>query len=375
MSEDQQKQNGETESEVVVTSPVEEAAIDVPEKVTPSQQKKARSVSTGMSFVNKFILLIVALISIAALGTNYVLWEQLGKNSESVDGKIESRVKHQIELISQTQNKQFELMDIAIRKNRSDSQQFLNLLQTMQVQLEQQAKSDIKLIHAESVLRLAKNQYEILHDRDTTMMALKLASDLLGEFSQPQIAVIRNLVLTELQSIKNMSVPNLSAELIKLELLINDSSQLQLITAIAEEAVDSDKLARKENKKKTWSETFKGILKSLQPLVTVRRHQGATVAMLSIEEEKLVRTILKSRYEYIRQAMLHRNDVLLKNSVSAAQQWIKRYFDAEKTSVKDALEQLEQISNIKMQVDYPPVGYALQQLVKYRSQEKSQDTP
>jgi len=343
-----------------------------PENVTIEDEGKASVVKASISY--KIILLIVTLLSVAAVAASYMLWMQIEKNSNNLSGQINSHLEKNLQAAAETQRRQIEKTNLVVEQNRQSNLHLLQLLQSMQKELEERSRGDVKLIQAESILRLAKSQYEILHDRETTIAALKLAANLLNDFSDQKIIVIRNLILTEAKSVEDLVVQDITAELINLDLLIQTAADLPLKTAVPEKEKESEGVGSAETKK-TLGDKLKGMLKALQPLVTVRRNKGANIAMLSVEEEKLVRIILKSRYEQIRQAMLRKDTAMLKTGINITQTWLKQYFNTDNDAVKKALIKIADWNEIALDVKYPPVGYALQQLSKFRTQGEVTKTP
>jgi len=322
----------------------------------------------------KIILLIVTILSIAAMVASYVLWMQIKKDSNSLSGQINSHLEKRLQTVAEAQRRQIKKTNFSVEQNRQSNQHLLQLLQSMQKELEERSRGDVKLIQAESILRLAKSQYEILHDRKTTIAALNLAANLLEDFSDQKITVIRNLILIEAKSVEDLVVQDITAELINLDLLIKTAANLPLKTAVPEKEVEPKGVDSAESNE-TLGDKFKGMLKALQPLVTVRRNKGANIAMLSVEEEKLVRIILKSRYEQIRQAMLRKDTAMLKTGINITQAWLKQYFNTDDDVVKKALIKLVAWNDLTLNVTHPPVGYALQQLSKFRNQGESIKTP
>ena len=378
MNEQQQDEKvvQEQEGEILQEQEATDTIDDVQQNVTSTvKEKECRPDAVTVSNGYKFILLVVALLAAAASAASYMLWVELKKTNDNLSSQIDSELKYQLQAVSDSQQKKFEELETITTQNRSGNKQLLQMLQTLQEELEEQSRSDIKLIQAESILRLAKSQYEILHDRTTTVAALEVASSLLNGYPHPQITVIQGLIESELQSVKELIVPDIGAELIKLDLMINNSDGLPLITAAPDKQSKLDTPSNNDQTNKNWNEKFKSLLKALQPLVTVRRNKGPTVAMLSVEEEKLVRVILKSRYEQIRQSMLHKNTDLLNVSTGSVRKWLVKYFDVEKPPVINALQNLTSWDDLVMDVEYPPVGYALQQMTKFRAQGMTKTRP
>ncbi len=111
------------------------------------------------------------------------------------------------------------------------------------------------------------------------------------------------------------------------------------------------------------------MLTELKPLLVIRRTNQVTPAMLGAEEERLVRVILKGRYELARQAVLLKDDGLLKRSIQDIETWHRMYFDMKQAGARRTVKLLAALKSIELNASIPPVGLALKQLREYRLKE------
>ncbi|NOY66622.1 MAG: hypothetical protein GXP13_04335 [Gammaproteobacteria bacterium] len=373
MTEEQKETDERVAQELEVDNTADDIAPDSP---VPEEKTEVSQDTTVVSASYKIILLIVVLLSGAALAASYMLWMQMKKSNADLSLQTDKQIKQYLQVVEDAQERKSQQVTIAINENRNSNQQIRKMLESIRKVIDEQSKGDIKLVQAESVLRFAKIRYETLHDLSTTIIALELSLELLKDFTNPVIAGIKNQVSLELQSVKDLVVPDISSELINLDVLVKSIDSLPLLSATVRDlSAQSSDPDVKDVAEKSLGEKFKGMLKALQPLVTVRRTKGATVPMLGAEEERLVRLILKSRYEQIRQALINKDSTLLRSGVSSIQQWLSKYFDADKEVVKDALARLEQWGNMDLDINYPSIGLSLQQLIDLRAQGQLQTTP
>ena len=107
----------------------------------------------------------------------------------------------------------------------------------------------------------------------------------------------------------------------------------------------------------------------LKPLFAIRRTNRVTPAMLGVEEERLVRAILKGRYEVLRQAVLLKDKELLRNTIQDIENWHRLYFDMENADAQSTVKLLEGLKSIDLNASYPQIGLALKQLSEFRKKE------
>jgi uncharacterized protein HemX len=95
--------------------------------------------------------------------------------------------------------------------------------------------------------------------------------------------------------------------------------------------------------------------------------------VLTQEEDRLVRLVLKSRYEYVRQALLREDDRMLSIAASSVRDWLGRYFDMQQVPLQPALKVLSDLESTSFDVEYPPIGDALKLLTQYLTQSSVTD--
>jgi len=341
----------------------EEAPVLTNEQGDTVTQTPARDVAIPL--VYKLVIIVAFLLAIFAVAASYAIWMELEKTTGKLATQVDARLSQKLDTQTLTNATQLDHIEKLAGQNRVSVQQLSQYLDNIKQQLDQQSRTDYRLIQAESILRLARNQYEIMRDRETTLFAMQRALDLIKGYADPGIIMIKETLLTEMQAIKNLHMPDISSHIGNVDMLLKNIDSLPLITSVPDAGIDKEKSGTTSEPEQGWQ----GMLEAIKPLLTIRRRNVPTMPLLSVEEEKLVRMIMKSRCEMIRLALQNNDSVSLRSNTALAKQWLNTYFHAGSTEVSNAMLTLNKLDKLLLDVAYPETGAALQQLVSFRQQQ------
>ena len=246
-------------------------------------------------------------------------------------------------------------------------QQYLQLLvsfKTLQNQQQLKPRNDVILVEADALLRFAQQRYVLTHDVKTSIEAMKAAELLLQGRSDAALAAIRQQITAEIKLLQTIKVTQVTGALASVTLMIMQVDKYPLRSAHPQ-VFDTDKKSDTTTKPVS---VWEGLLKTLQPLVTIRRSNHKTLAMLNAEDESHVRLILISRLEQLRLSLLQQNEAAVHSLSEQSKAWLTSYFDGRSAEVNEALNQLEIIAQLRLSVSYPKIGMALNQLQQFRLQ-------
>jgi len=244
-------------------------------------------------------------------------------------------------------------------------QQYLQLLvsfKTLQNQQQLKPRNDVILVEADALLRFAQQRYMLTHDIKTSIEAMKSAELLLRGRSDAALVAIRQQITAEIELLQAVKVTRVTVALASVTQMVMQVDKYPLRSAHPQ-VFGTDKKADKTTRSVS---VWEGLLKTLQPLVTVRRSNHKTRAMLGAEEERHVRLILLSRLELLRLSLLQKNEAAVHSLSEQSRVWLTSYFDGRSAEVSEALNQLEVIGQLRLSVSYPKIGMALNQLQQFR---------
>lgn len=363
MSEEQKQSDQEVEG---ADESTQLADANPPLADTVPESTCKQSSSTALKVVMA-LTLIIALFGTAA---SYMVWMQQQKITASVDARINKKLQDSLRPLQSKQKKQLDAIESRLEQNRKTIQRTLQSQQSFQNHVQRKADDDVNLIEAESLLRLAGNRLNLSGDIETAILALHAAAGIITNYSQPEIIAVRQQIETELQSLQGVRLPDIPLYLDDIRILVNSSDSLPLISAGPKTLVEDKAVeAKTETGQGGWYEIWSKMLTELKPLLVIRRTNQVTPAMLGDEEERLVRVILKGRYELVRQAVLLKDDRLLKKSIQDIETWHRLYFDMDHADARPTVKLLATLKSIELTASIPPVGRALKQLREYRLKE------
>jgi len=239
------------------------------------------------------------------------------------------------------------------------------------LQKHQQIKpvEDVRLVEADALLRFAQQRYTLTHDLFATISAMQMAEALLRERSDVALVAVRKQILAEIKLLQGIQISRTDESVSFVTKLIFKADKLPLLSA---HPVQFNKPDDENNsgKRKETDSIWKGLLKTMRPLVSIRRTSHKTPAMLSAEDERHVRLILKSRLEQLRLSLLQRNEAGAHVLSQQSRIWLTRYFDTRQQDTIAAIEGLDNLIKLKLDIKYPEIGLAWKQLQQFRKQQQ-----
>ena len=366
MSEQESQPEENLEQDIVPVESTEE-----PGKVAAEADVKTHDKVPVPGMV-KIVLLVACALAIFAVAASYALWTQQQQLRQQINGLIDTQVAKQLQQYAQQQQSALNAMQQQVMVTGQSNSQLSQSIQAMQTQLQQRVDNDINLIEAETLLRLASNEYELKHDIETSLLAMQMADAQLAEYSDQALVQVRESIEKEIKSLQQVVSTDLVAMMKEVGVLIKRVDTLPLISAQPRSLMPEQVPEETPKENQDLKQVLQGLMKKLQPLVTIRQKNHPTPPMLDVETERMVRMVLKVRYELIRQALLLRNQRLLNQSVKEARAWIDLYFDSQHSDIAHTLQSIENIASLKMEPVYPLIGVALQQLKAYRTLSRPQ---
>ena len=230
------------------------------------------------------------------------------------------------------------------------------------------------LVDIDAGLRVAQQQATITGSAEPLVAALKQADDRLSRYGQPRLEGVRRAIARDIDRVKAISVPDVSALSIKLDEAIRLVDELPLLsqadargkeaaTAVAKapaaaSAASSAASAAAGTEWWTpvtqWWDGFTGKLwGETRALVRVTRIDEPEAMLIAPEQAFFLRENLKLRLLNARLALLSRQFDTVQTDVASAQQALDRYFDRNSRRTGVASDLLKQVAASARQVGLP----------------------
>jgi uroporphyrin-III C-methyltransferase len=254
------------------------------------------------------------------------------------------------------------LAEVAIQRTQLE-----DLIQSLS-----RSRDENVLVDIDAGLRVAQQQATITGSAEPMVAALKQADERLARYSQPRLEGVRRAIARDIDRVKAVSVPDISALSIKLDEAIRLVDELPLISQ-PEPRKESTKppavtpkpagrsasgvtesssgwsLALSEN----WSRLVERIWSETRSLVRVTRIDHHDAMMLAPEQTFFLRENLKLRLLNARLALLSRQFDTVQTDLQGAQQALDRYFDRNSRRTVVAGDLLKQVASGARQVGLP----------------------
>lgn len=346
------------------------ATLDVPDSPDtrdglnrPGKDKPANEAGQWPLKMTGVLVFILALVII-------YLWQQQGTIKAQLKQNVSATLEADMRSMQRQYTQQLANTQAQLSQYRKQQQLLTGTLEATQGQLQRQSDENLDLLKAQSLLNLANDRYVLMRDIDTGILAMQQAIKQLDNLQLPAVDAIKAQILKELNILQSVKTVDVSAYLRSLSEMIGAVDDLSLMTGSRSNTVVETKT---EVSPSTWSAKWQQWQEALKPMLIIRRHAQTAQAVLTPEEDRLIRLVLKSRYEYVRQALLREDGRMLPIAVGSVRSWLERYFDMQQTSLQPAIKVLADLESTSFDVEYPPIGDALKQLTRYITQSSAPD--
>jgi uroporphyrin-3 C-methyltransferase len=235
------------------------------------------------------------------------------------------------------------------------------------------SRDENMLVDIDAGLRVAQQQATITGSAEPLVAALKQADDRLARYSQPRLEGVRRAIARDIDRVKAVGVPDISALSLKLDEAIRLVDELPLLSqaetrketpkpaASASAPRSSARGAASAPPQKAWttevSERWNKLVDQVwgetRTLVRVTRIDQPEAMLVAPEQAFFLRENLKLRLLNARLAVLSRQFDTVQTDVQSAQQALERYFDRSSRRTGVASDLLKQVSAGARQVGLP----------------------
>ncbi len=226
-------------------------------------------------------------------------------------------------------------------------------------------RQDWVLAEAEYLLLVANRRLQLQRDVATAIAALEAADRRLGQQGDPSLTPVREQIASEISALRAVPRPDLEGIALRLGSLSERVDGIPVRTLEMSEPGEEPSLTGTEapvsEDAPAWRRAAQRMWSELRKLVVIRRHEEPVAPLLSPEQERLVRQVLRLRIESARLALLEGDPQLYREQLKAARAWLQGRF-AEHPGRKAMLEALAELSVREIRPALPDVSGSLRQL-------------
>ena len=326
-------------------------------KKNPSPQAKQKT-SSGVAWL-------AVVLVVFATGAGYLAFTQLEQRLDQVSKRTDEAKKSTSELSNKLQSntKEVSIEVVDLSKQLSELQQSSSeKISLLQKQVGKNRRQWL-IAEAEYLTSIANTRLQLVGDVDAAIIALQAADQRLKENGDPMTFAVRKQLAKEINILKGTELPDtvgISSQILALEDAVSNMgvSKPHAGTAQATQIGKAAPSPLPENIQETLNEAWENFSK----LIVVRRHDKPMAALMTPERVELIRKNLALKLESARLALINQNQALYTASIAISIKWLGDYFDANKPSVKTAIEQLNELKNTAIKVELPSIALSLKML-------------
>jgi len=224
-----------------------------------------------------------------------------------------------------------------------------------------------RLAEIEYLLTVANHRVILVQDYKTAIAAFQTADQRLSAIEDPGLTSIRKEIANELSLLRSMTEPDLTGMAISLESVANEVEKFPLLF---KERVDQATGLKQKARPESWRDMPSAVWEEIKGLVVVRKHQQPSEPLLPPEEAWFLKQNLRLKLEQAQLALLRKDTNLFRSKLENAHKWIQTFFDQDSTAVKNALNLLENLTSVELQLDIPDVSGSLRELRSVMAQRR-----
>ncbi len=224
------------------------------------------------------------------------------------------------------------------------------------------SRDEWTLAEVEQILLVASQQLQLASNVKAALIALQAADAWLARSNRPQLTELRRVVADDVERLKASPYVDVTGIGLKLERIIDTIDEMPLAAESRPPAVDGTGPEAASG----WRSVIAELWMDLRSLVRIQRVDSPAGPLLAPEQAFFLRENVKLRLLGARLALIARDEISYKADLTAATEWLTRYYDVNSKLVAGAIETLDQLAQSDIRIELPNVGASLEAVRKYR---------
>lgn len=230
------------------------------------------------------------------------------------------------------------------------------------------SRDEWTLAEVEQILLVASQQLQLASNVKAALIALQAADAWLARSNRPQLTELRRVVSDDVERLKASPYVDVTGIGLNLERIIDTIDEMPLAAESRPPAVDGAGAAASAS---GWRSVLAELWMDLRSLVRIQRVDSPAGPLLAPEQAFFLRENVKLRLLGARLALIARDEISYKADLTAATEWLTRYYDVNSKPVAGAIETLDQLAQSDIRIELPNVGASLEAVRKYRLMRES----
>jgi uroporphyrin-III C-methyltransferase len=225
-------------------------------------------------------------------------------------------------------------------------------------------RSEWTVAEIEQTLILASQQLRLTGNTTAALTALRTAEEQLGRLAQPQLNEVRQAMSADRTRLEALPVIDRAGISAQLDGLLARVDKLPLAMDVRPEPGARADLGR--SGEPLWRRLLRETWDELKQLVRVQRIDRPEAPLLAPPQAFFLRENLKLRLLGARLALLARDTQSYKTDLSAARDWLQRYYDVRNDAVARDIEMLSSLRAAELSAGAADISASLEAIRSYR---------
>jgi uroporphyrin-3 C-methyltransferase len=282
------------------------------------------------------------------------LQQELGTRLAEADNTVrENRaiVKDTQETVREAQVK------LGVLENKlAESQSQQVALQTLYQELSR-SRDEWALAEVEQMLNAASQQLQLAGNVKAALIALQTADARLQRIDRPQLIPLRKIINKDIERLKAVPYVDTVAISVRLDNLIAAVDSLPLAMDVRPRSGQSE--TEEQTAQTAWLEFAREAWQDIKQLVRIQNTAQHEAPLLAPDQLFFLRENLKLRLLSARLALLLHDETNFKSDLSAAREWLTRYYDNSAEATKVSLAKLRQLQESRISIELPDISASL----------------
>ncbi len=333
-------------------------------------EPKRRRCGRG-AWVVAIIAIIIALLS---AGNSVYLWYRATRSMDQVKSQVATQQKGHDQRIKALQNSLSRVNQVASSQQQQSQQmqalgnrvgkvsQRMGQLSHQLSSLTELLRTDRRaweLVQVRHLLTVANDRLQLSRDVAGAATALAIAERRMAQLDDPGLIPVREAVSQELQKLRSVQQVDVSGMAIQLSTLAADVPQLPLKRSIPSHYSPQGGQKSAPAGDQWWQRALNSVSGAVQKMVTIRRNQKPTPALMAPSHEFFLYQNLQLKLESARLALLQRRTPVFRQTLKTARQWLDTYFKADDPGVQAMKQSLDKMTGQELKPNLPDISRSL----------------
>jgi uroporphyrin-3 C-methyltransferase len=219
------------------------------------------------------------------------------------------------------------------------------------------SRDEWALTEIEQVLLLASQQLQLAGNVSAALAALQLADSKLLRLDRPQFVPLRRALARDMDRLKAVPFVDVAGLSLRLDQAIAAVDTLPLAL---EERLPAPPAPPAPKDEPGWRRFLREAWQDVRQLVRIENLDRPETPLLSPQQQYFLRENLKLRLLSARFDLLFRDQSNFRADLSAADAWLRKYFDTRSPAVQAMLALVKQLQATDMAIEVPDLARSLE---------------